>query len=146
MVPQKSKMTVLRCGGLDRFADFGLLIIRGGLGLAFVAYHGWPKLIGGPDAWQHTGRAVAYLGFHGGYTAWGLLAALIECGGGACLVLGLAARPAALALAAEMGVAAIWTYYPFHTASVAAHPFELAIVFLGLFFVGPGKYSLDSQL
>ncbi|HSY53164.1 MAG TPA: DoxX family protein [Opitutaceae bacterium] len=146
MAPKKSKLNILRCGGLDGFSDFGLLIIRVGLGAMFAFYHGWPKLIGGLDEWQHTGRAMSYLGVHGGYTAWGFLAMLVECGGGVCLVLGLAARPVALALAFEMFVAAIWRYYPFHTAGLAAHPFELAIVFLGLFFIGPGKYSIDSQL
>jgi putative oxidoreductase len=92
---------------------------------------------------------VSYLGLHGGYTVWGLLAALIECGGGVCLALGLAARPVALALALEMFVAAIWSYYryfPFGGWSLAAHPFELAVVFLGLFFLGPGKHSIDAQL
>jgi putative oxidoreductase len=149
MAQKKSKLSVLRFAGLDSFADHGLFIMRVGLGLMFALYHGWPKLIGGPDGWQHIGRAVSYLGIHGGYTVWGFLAALLECGGGVCLVLGLAARPVALALAAEMCVAALWSYFryfPFGGWSQAAHPFELAIVFLGLFYVGPGKYSLDSQL
>ncbi len=149
VIAKKVKLKNLRCAGLDSFADFGLLIIRVGLGLMFTLYHGWPKLIGGPDTWQHTGHALSYLGVHGGYTAWGLLAAITECGGGICLILGFAARPVALALALEMCVAAIWSYYryyPFGGWSLAAHPFELAIVFFGLFFLGPGKYSLDSQL
>jgi putative oxidoreductase len=144
------KLKFLRCAGFDRYADFGLLIMRGGLGAMFVVHYGWPKLIGGPDEWRHTGRAVSYLGLHGGYAAWGLLAALVECGGGACLALGLAARPVALALAVEMCVATIesyFRYFPFANGWIlAAHPFELAVVFLGLFFLGPGKYSLDSQL
>jgi putative oxidoreductase len=143
------KLKYLRLDGFDRFADHGLLIIRAGLGLMFALYHGWPKLIGGPEVWQHTGRAVSYLGLHGGYTVWGFLAALLECGGGLCLVLGFAARPVALALTVEMCVAAIWSYYryfPFGGWSLAAHPFELAIVFLGLFYLGPGKFSLDSRL
>jgi putative oxidoreductase len=139
------KLKSLRLAVLDRYSDFGLLVIRVGLGLMFALYHGWPKIIGGPDEWQHTGRAVSYLGLHGGYVAWGLLAALTECAGGTCLVLGFVARPAALALAVEMSVAAIWRYYPFHSAGIAAHPFELAVVFLGLFFTGPGRFSLDSN-
>jgi putative oxidoreductase len=149
MAQKKSKLSVLRFAGLDNFSDHGLFIIRVGLGLMFALYHGWPKLIGGPDGWEHIGRAVSYLGIHGGYTVWGFLAALLECGGGVCLVLGLAARPVALALAGEMCVASIWSYFryfPFGGWSQAAHPFELAIVFLGLFYLGPGKYSIDSEL
>ncbi|HSY54786.1 MAG TPA: DoxX family protein [Opitutaceae bacterium] len=134
----------LRWAFLDRYADCGLLIIRLGLGAMFLIYHGWPKLIGGPDEWRNVGRAVGYLGLRNGYTAWGFVAALAECGGGLCLMLGFAARPVALALAIEMGVATIWRYYPFHTTGIAAHPFELAIVFLGLCITGPGKLSLDS--
>ena len=31
--------------------DVGLLILRLGFGLGFVYYHGWGKIVGGPDRW-----------------------------------------------------------------------------------------------
>ncbi|MGA3006574.1 MAG: DoxX family protein [Opitutaceae bacterium] len=144
---EKVKLSKLRLAFLDRYADAGLLLLRSGLGIMLAGHHGWPKLMGGPEAWRHTGHAVAYLGLHSGYVAWGLLAALTECVGGVCLVLGWATRPVALALAVGMCVASIESYYryfPFVGWSLAAWPFELAIVFFGLFLLGPGKYSLDS--
>lgn len=136
----------LRWKFLDRHADFGLLILRVGLGAMFVLHHGWPKLIGGPDEWRNIGRAVDYLGVHAGYALWGFIAMLVEVAGGVCLALGFATRPVALAFAIEMGVAAVWKYYPFGGWTAAAHPFELAVVFLALVFTGPGKHSLDAQL
>ena len=43
-------MRWLRWSFLDRYRDLGLLVMRVGLGLSFMA-HGWPKLVGGPETW-----------------------------------------------------------------------------------------------
>jgi putative oxidoreductase len=129
---------------LDGCADFGLLVIRVGIGALFLIVHGFPKLAGGAAQWASVGRAVSYLGIKFGYAGWGFAATLAETLGGLLLILGFAHRPAALALFVTMTVAAIWEYYPFGGWDAAAHPAALAVVCLGLLFMGPGKYSLDA--
>ena len=41
----------------SKWRDSGLLILRIGLGIAFMV-HGWPKLMGGPRFWEGLGGAV----------------------------------------------------------------------------------------
>lgn len=135
----------LRWSQLDRFHDFGLLVLRVGIGLMFLCLHGWDKLAGGVDRWSGVGRAVSYLGIKFGYPLWGFLAAMSEVVGGVCLILGFLHRPAALALAVTMFVATIWKYYPFGGWDSAAHPAAMLCVCLALLFTGPGKYSLDAR-
>lgn len=132
---------------LDRLHDFGLLVLRVGIGLMFFCLHGWEKLAGGSSAWTATGRAVSYLGIKFGYTVWGFLAAMSEVVGGACLILGFLHRPAALALSVTMFVASIWKFYPKFLGGwdAAAHPVAMLVVCLALLFTGPGKYSLDAR-
>lgn len=137
----------LRWNQLDRFHDFGLLVLRVGVGLLFTCVHGWDKLAGGTDTWRSVGRAVSYLGIDFGYVAWGFLASMSEVVGGACLILGFMHRPAALALSITMGVATIWKFFPEMLGGwdAAAHPAAMLAASLALLFTGPGKISLDAR-
>jgi putative oxidoreductase len=129
---------------LGRYRDFGLLILRLGVGVLFVL-HGYPKLIGGPERWAALGGAMGYLGITVLPVAWGLAAACAELFGGLLLILGLLFRPACLALLATMAVAATMHFSRGDGLSGASHALELACVFFGLLFVGPGRHSLDGQ-
>lgn len=134
-------------GNLGNYKNFGLLIIRLGLGLMFI-YHGYPKLTGGPDTWKGIGGATAVVGIHFLPVVWGLLCALTETVGGFLLIIGLAFRPVCLLLVINLVVAAIFLYHqPGENGGLggAAHPIEDAIMFAGLLFVGPGKYSVDKK-
>jgi putative oxidoreductase len=135
----------LKWKSLDAWSDVGLLIIRAGIGALFMCVHGFPRLMGGPEKWTATGRALSYLEIDFGHTAWGLAAALIMTFGGALMILGLALRPVALALFFIMAVASIWKYYPFAGWSAADHPAAMAVVCLGLLFTGAGKFSIDAK-
>jgi putative oxidoreductase len=135
----------LKWKSLDRWSDAGLLIMRLGVGALFTCVHGYPRLMGGPDKWTSTGRAVSYLGIDFGYTLWGFLAAMAMTLGGVLLIIGYAHRPASLGLFVTMAVAAIWKFYPFGGWDSAAHPAAMAAVALGLLFTGPGKHSLDAN-
>ena len=44
-------------GNLGNYKNFGLLIIRVGLGIMFI-YHGFPKLQGGVKTWEMLGHAT----------------------------------------------------------------------------------------
>lgn len=127
---------------LDRYRDVGLLILRIGIGIAFMV-HGFPKLIGGPEAWAGLAQFVGIDFFPAFF---GLMAAISEFVGGILLALGLLFRPATFlmfctmagALTAHLGAGDDFGEY--------AHALELGIVFLSLFLIGPGTYSLDERL
>ena len=127
---------------LDRYRDLGLLIARVGFGLTFTYYHGYPKLMSGPEGWERTGRAVSNMGVTFGYEWWGLLAALSESAGGLLFAAGLFFRPACLAL---LGVMIFATLDQFaRPAPAPEHALKNAFVFAGMFLVGPGRYTIGA--
>jgi putative oxidoreductase len=129
-------------GGLTKYSSFGLLILRIGLGIMMI-FHGYPKLAGGPEKWEKLGGSLSNFGIEVYPVVFGLLAALAEALGGVLIVLGLAFRAACFFLLITMIVAAtnhLMKGDPFMSAS---HAIELGFVFFGLFFVGPGRFSVD---
>ena len=129
---------------LGNYRNIGLLIIRVGLGIMFV-YHGYPKVLGGPDKWAEIGSTTKYIGIHFAPTFWGFMAACTETFGGFLLVLGLAFRPVCILLLITLIVASLMHLGTGGGLEQAAHAIEDAIVFAGLIFVGPGKYSVDKK-
>ena len=132
---------------LGNYKNFGLLIIRVGLGIMFI-YHGFPKLQGGVKTWEMIGGATGNVGIHFWPVVWGLIAALTEAVGGFLLIIGLAFRPVCLLLLIDLIVAALFHLHqtgPQGGLMAASHAIEDAIVFAGLLFVGPGKYSADKK-
>ena len=130
--------------GLGQYKNFGLLILRIGLGILLI-YHGLPKLIGGPARWEHLGTAIGYLGIHFLPVFWGLMCALTETFGGILVIVGLAFRPACLLLVINLVVAAVFTYKVSGSFGDATHAIEDAIMFAGLLFIGPGTYSVEKS-
>ena len=130
-------------GKLGNYKNFGLLIIRVGLGIMFI-YHGYPKLLGGQKMWEQLGESTKYVGIHFMPMVWGLLCAVVETIGGVLLVIGLWFRPVCILLLINLAVAVAVS---FHGGGLqdAAHAIEDAIVFAGLIFLGPGKYSVDKK-
>jgi len=129
---------------LGKYKDAGLLVLRVGLGVMFIL-HGWPKIKGGPEMWQGLGAAMANLGVTAVPVLWGFLAALSEFGGGICLVLGLAFRPACLLMLVTMIVAAVHHLAAGDGVMKASHAIELGVAFLAMTILGPGKYSIDRK-
>jgi putative oxidoreductase len=130
---------------LTKYRDFGLLLLRLGLGGMLVFVHGWPKMVGGPEKWRQLGGAMKNLGVHFAPEMWGCLAALSEFGGGILLILGLFFRPACGALAFTMAVATTLHMKTDGTLFAASHAIEIGIVFIALLFIGPGRFSLDKS-
>jgi putative oxidoreductase len=129
---------------LGNYKNFGLLIIRVGLGVMFI-YHGYPKLMGGPKEWTGLGGSMKYIGIHFLPMVWGLLAAVTELLGGFLLIIGLAFRPVCILLFINLVIAALMHLRTGGSLGDAAHAIEDAIVFAGLIFIGPGKYSVDKK-
>jgi putative oxidoreductase len=125
---------------LTKYRDFGLLLLRVGLGVAFIL-HGWPKITGGPQLWTGLGSNVdlplpAVFGF---------MAALGEFGGGSLLVLGWFFRPACILLLLTMLGALTYHLRQGDGFNTFSHALESAVVFAGLIFVGPGAWSVDRK-
>lgn len=127
---------------LSNFSDVALLFLRVTLGGFFIWIHGWPKLAGGLATWKQVGGAMKHVGISLWPGFWGFMAAFSESIGMGLIVLGLAFRPSCLLVTITLAVATVMEYSR-HSWGEAAHPLELALVFLALIFVGPGKYSVD---
>ncbi len=129
---------------LGKYRNTGLLIIRLGLGVMMMM-HGYPKLLGGPEKWEAVGSSMKYLGITFAPAFWGLLAAATETFGGFLVLIGLAFRPVCLLLTFTMIVAASMHIQTSTNYMVASQAIEVGVVFFGLAFLGPGKYSIDKK-
>jgi putative oxidoreductase len=129
---------------LGKYRNTGLLIIRIGLGV-MIMLHGYPKLLGGPEKWEAVGSSMKYLGITFTPVLWGFIAAVIETFGGFLILLGLAFRPVCLLLVCIMVVAAATHLHTSDNYMEASQAIEVGFVFLGLAFIGPGKYSVDKK-
>lgn len=138
----RDRLALMILTGLTKYRDIGLLILRAGLGVFFI-FHGWPKLMGGPEVWERVGGAMAHFGLGLFPEFWGLLAALTEVLGGLLLLLGFLFRPACIALFATMMVATVMLLQTDGDFTKWSHPAKMAVVFFAWILIGPGKYSVD---
>ena len=118
--------------------NLGLLILRMGIGGMFM-FHGYGKLVGGPDVWARVGGAMANFGIDFIPAFWGLCAGLAEFGGGLCIMLGIFFQPVCMFLLFVMIVASTKHLTQGDGLKVASHAIEAAILFLSLIFIGPGE-------
>ena len=135
-------------GSASRAGDVGLLLLRL-VGLMMAMGHGMSKLIGegrfGPP--EQFVAGVEKLGFPAP-TAFAWAAALAEFVGGILIAIGLLTRPAALALAFNMAVAAFLQHGgdPLFMGGggAAKEPAVLYLLpFAALALTGAGRYSID---
>lgn len=126
---------------LGSFQPLALLGLRIALGLIFFT-HGYPKLTRSAAAMQ--GMFVQ----HGLPTQLVYVAGVLETFGGALLILGLFARPAALLLAMEMAVAIGKVHGGHGIMALREYEFPLALgtACLALATVGAGLVSADNLL
>jgi putative oxidoreductase len=125
----------------DSLQPISLLVLRAVMGLIFFT-HGYPKLVNATPAMRD------FFVQHGLPGTFLYVAGVLEVFGGILLVLGLFARPAALLLAIEMGVA-IWKVHSlkgFFAIREYEYPLVLCAACLALASVGAGMLSLDQFL
>jgi putative oxidoreductase len=125
------------------YADIGLLILRIGLGIMFL-FHGAPKIFGGIEGWGRIGHAAGNFGISFWPTFWGFMSGVAEFGGGLCLLSGLLFRPAMILLVINLTVAASTHFARGQGLAGASHAIEDTVMFIGLFFIGPGRYTLKA--
>ncbi|MDQ0968947.1 putative oxidoreductase [Flavobacterium sp. W4I14] len=129
---------------LGKYRNTGLLLLRIGLGAMFII-HGFPKLAGGPNGWTGLGGSMKVIGIDFLPIFWGFMAAATETFGGFLLIVGLFFRSALILLIFTMIIAALVHFGKGDGLGGASHAIELGIVFFGLIFIGPGKYSVDKK-
>jgi putative oxidoreductase len=136
--------------GLDRLSVLSYPIVRVTAGLLLMP-HGAQKLFGwfGGYGLTATGEFFAtQLSLQPGLL-FALLAGMVEFFGGLALVLGLLTRPAALAVAFLMAVAAFGVHLPngfFWTDGGLEYPLMWGLLALAIVLQGGGRYSLDRRL
>lgn len=133
------------------FSDASIVILRIALAITFVA-HGSQKLFGafGGGGISGTAEYMASVGANPGMLS-AIVAGVVEFGGGIAVGLGLAVRPACLALAMDMVGAVILTNWQNgFFAEKASGGWELnLIVFsaaLSVALTGAGRISIDSLI
>lgn len=130
-------------------AGYGLTVVRILVGIIFVA-HGGQKLFGlfGGYGLAGTAQYMESLGLTPGYVM-ASLAGGAEFFGGVALIIGLLARPAAVALI-FMTLVAIFSVHIHNGLFMANNGFEFALALLGaliaILIEGPGRLSLDRAI
>jgi putative oxidoreductase len=125
--------------------DIGYFILRFGLGV-LIARHGWPKITGGTTTWEHLGQSLSVFGITFLPIFWGFCAAVAEFAGGICVALGFFFRPACVLVLITMMVVLGINFKEGNGFGDWAEAAELAVAFLGMLLIGPGKYSVSVSL
>lgn len=125
--------------------NIGLLILRVGLGIMFIL-HGYPTMFGGPETWSQIGSSMQYIGIDFAPMFFGFMIGVAEFFGGIFLILGLFFKPSVIFLFIMMLVVSAKDFGAGDQFASYSQTIEMAIVFLSLFFIGSGKYSLDRKL
>ena len=129
---------------LGKYNNIALLFLRIGVGIMMMM-HGYPKLSGGVEKWAKLGASIEVIGIHFAPIFWGFMAAITESVGGLFMLLGLFFRPTMFFLLFTMIVATAKHLTGGDTIMDASHAIELGVLFLSLFIIGPGKYSIDKS-
>ncbi len=124
--------------------DWGLLMLRSVSSFYLMALHGLKKIGGGPEDWQSLGKAgMNHFGIEFGHVYFGFLAAFSEGVLTVMIIAGLLTRPSALMVALTMFFAGS---YHLNKGEDPESAFIYMIIFLFIFLVGPGRYSIDSMI
>ena len=131
-------------GSQERTTNFGLLTMRVGLAGALF-FHTLPKLISGAQAWHSVGTMLAFVNVGLPPTILGLSILVIEALGAVSLLFGYFFRISCIVLFMLFGLY-FFNYFSIDYKTLMLWSIGIAAVFLGLFFIGPGRYALTLRL
>ena len=136
-------------GFLDRYREYGPLVLRVALGLVMMG-HGSQKLFGafGGGGLSQTAGFFGQIGIVPGYF-WAVVVAVVETFGGLLVLIGLLTRVAGLLIAITMFVAMVWVHLPngfFLSNRGIEYTLVLFAAALALVLTGPGTPSVDALL
>ena len=124
--------------------DWGLLMLRSVAGFYLLLLHGLGKISNDPESWQSLGKAaMTPFGIEFGHVFFGFLAAFSEGICAAMVVVGFLTRPSALMVALTMFFAGS---YHFNKGEEPETAFMYMVIFLFIFLLGPGCYSIDEKI
>ena len=131
-------------GSQEQKNNVGLLIMRLGLA-AVLLIHSLPKLIGGAHVWQSVGTTLNFINMGVPQTLLGFIFLLLAALGAVSLLFGYFFRIACIVLFMLFGLY-FFNYFSIGYKTLMLWSIGIATVFLGLFFVGPGRYALTLKL
>jgi putative oxidoreductase len=131
-------------GSQERRTNFGLLIMRLGLA-AVLLIHSLPKLLAGSHAWQGLGTMLGFINVGVSASILGVAILLIEALGAVSLLTGFFFRIACIVLFILFGLY-FYNYFSIGYQTLMLWSSGIAAVFLGLFFIGPGRYAFAVRL
>jgi len=131
-------------GSQERKTNFGLLVMRLGLAAALLI-HSLPKLIGGSHAWQGVGTMLGFINVGVPPSVLGLTVLLIEALGAVSLLFGYFFRIACIVLCILFGLYS-FNYFSIGYQTLLLWSIGIGAAFMGLFFIGPGRYALTVRL
>ena len=135
----------LTLAGLGTYDYLGILLLRIGVG-ALVAYHGFPALLGGADAWTEIGSGAAIAKLNAQlFLAAGLASCVIQSFGGILLILGSLTRASALLIALIVGFALANIIARGNMGLDFFSHLQILFALLALVFIGPGRLSFDRK-
>lgn len=133
--------SLVAASAIPRSADLALLLLRLWMGLTVLALHGWPKLL---RLQAGNLKFADPLGLGPGPSL--VLATAAETLGALLVIVGLATRWSAMALAFTLVVA----FGSVHSGALRGEnngelPFVLAGALLAIAVAGPGRFSVDAR-
>lgn len=123
--------------------DAGILIQRISVGLIFIFIHGIGKITGGTELWTKLGNSMGNLGIKFLPAFWGFMSAATEFIIPMMLIAGLFYRTSSALLCFNMIVATVSHFSKADPWGKIAYPMIMVFIFLSMFVMGPGKYSMN---
>ncbi len=131
----------------DRDVDLAILLLRVGFGFSMLLFHGYGKLVGGPERWAKVGGTLQTFGLDLYPVFFGFMAAFAETFCSIFIITGVFFMPATIILTINMAVAVLFHLYLLEESSAsgwqgAANALEYLFVYIVLLVSGPGKYRI----